>query len=180
MKNTIYTVGHSTRTIENFITLMKTYKIETVVDVRTIAGSSYNPQYNQKNLDKSLSENNISYIRLERLGGLRHTTKESINMGWKNKSFRGYADYMQTSEFEDGIKELIAIAKKKQIVIMCAEAVPWRCHRSLIGDALVVRNIKVVDVMSEINARPHKLTPFAHVVGRTITYPKTGNENVAN
>lgn len=178
MKNLIYTVGHSTRTIEDFIALMKVYKIKIVVDVRTIAGSAYNPQYNQENLEKSLQSSNISYMRLEKLGGLRHTTKESINTGWKNLSFRGYADYMQTPEFTEGIQELIAIAAKKQSVIMCAEAVPWRCHRSLIGDALVVRKISVKDILSEKSCKPHTLTPFAHVIGDTITYPKVTTEKM--
>ena len=172
MKNVIYTVGHSTRTIEDFIALMKAYKIKIVVDVRTIAGSAYNPQYNQENLDKSLQSNKISYMRLEKLGGLRHTTKESINTGWKNLSFRGYADFMQTQDFREGIQTLITIAKEKQTVIMCAEAVPWRCHRSLIGDALLVRKISVKDIISDKSCKPHKLTPFAQVVGDTITYPK--------
>ena len=172
MKNLIYTIGHSTRTIEDFIALMKVYKIKIVVDVRTIAGSAYNPQYNQENLDKSLQSNKISYMRLEKLGGLRHTTKESINTGWKNLSFRGYADFMQTQDFREGIQTLITIAKEKQTVIMCAEAVPWRCHRSLIGDALLVRKISVKDIISDKSCKPHKLTPFAQVVGDTITYPK--------
>ena len=166
----IYSIGHSTRTIEDFIALMKAYKIEKVVDVRTIAGSRYNPQYNQESLDKSLQSNNISYIRLEKLGGLRHTTKASMNTAWKNLSFRGYADYMQTPEFREGIQKLITIAKEKQTVIMCAEAVPWRCHRSLIGDALVVRKIKVVDIITDKSNMLHKITPFARVKGHTITY----------
>jgi uncharacterized protein (DUF488 family) len=167
----IYTIGHSTRTIEDFIKLIKTYEIEMVVDVRTIAGSSYNPQYNEEELGKSLHKNNISYLRLEGLGGLRHTTKDSINTAWKNLSFRGYADYMQTPEFEESIKQLIKLAKEKQITIMCAEAVPWRCHRSLVGDALVVRDIRVLDIISEKSSMLHKITPFAKVKGYTITYP---------
>jgi len=178
MKNLIYTVGHSTRTIEDFIALMKAYKIKIVVDVRTIAGSAYNPQYNQENLDKSLQTNRISYMRLEKLGGLRRTTKESINTEWKNVSFRGYADYMQTPEFKEGISELIAVTAKKQSVIMCAEAVPWRCHRSLIGDALVIRNIAVEDIFNEKSCKPHKLTSFAKVVRGTITYPKIATEKM--
>jgi uncharacterized protein (DUF488 family) len=171
MRNTIYSVGHSTRTIEDFIALMKTYEIETVIDVRKIAKSRHNPQYDEDALSKSLSEHNISYKRLEGLGGLRHTTKESINTAWENLSFRGYADYMQTPEFAHSIKQLINIAAEKQTVIMCAEAVPWRCHRSLIGDALVIRNIDVEDIIGEKNCKPHKLTSFAKVNGNTITYP---------
>jgi uncharacterized protein (DUF488 family) len=170
--DTVYTIGHSTRTIEDFIKLIKTYEIEMVVDVRTIAGSNYNPQYNEEELSKSLRKNNISYLRLEGLGGLRHTTKDSINTAWKNLSFRGYADYMQTPEFAESIKQLIKLAKEKQITIMCAEAVPWRCHRSLIGDALLIRNIAVEDIINEKSCRPHKLTAFAKVVGDILTYSK--------
>lgn len=173
--NTIYTIGHSTRTIEDFIKLIKTYGIEMVVDVRTIAGSEHNPQYNEEILEKSLSKHNISYMRIKGLGGLRHTAKTSLNNAWKNASFRGYADYMHTPEFEESIEELIKLAKEKQIAIMCAEAVPWRCHRSLIGDALVVRDIAVEDIINEKSCEPHKFTSFAHVVGDTITYPKRVN-----
>lgn len=169
--NSVYTIGHSTRTIEDFIKLIKTYGIEMVIDVRTIAGSRFNPQYNEESLSKSLSKKKISYLRIKGLGGLRHTTKDSINTAWKNLSFRGYADYMQTSEFAEGIEQLIKLAKEKQIAIMCAEAVPWRCHRSLIGDALTVRKIEVVNIISEKSSMPHKITPFARVKGHTITYP---------
>lgn len=171
MKNPIYTVGHSTRTIEDFIHLMKTYAIETVVDVRKIAKSRHNPQYSEDALRKSLGENDITYRRFEGLGGLRHTTPESLNIGWKNVSFRGYADYMQTPEFAESVEQLIALAADSQTVIMCAEAVPWRCHRSLIGDALVIRGIVVEDIISESSCKPHKLTSFAKVNGNTITYP---------
>jgi len=171
MKTLIYTVGHSTRPIEDFIELMKTYAIETVVDVRKIAQSRHNPQYGEDALRKRLSESGISYLRFEGLGGLRPTTPDSVNTGWKNKSFRGYADYMQTSEFEENIEKLIALAAELQTVIMCAEAVPWRCHRSLIGDALVIRGIEVNDIISESRCTPHKLTSFAKVEGDTIIYP---------
>lgn len=171
MKNTIYTIGHSTRTIEDFVTLIKAFEIEIVVDVRTMAGSRRNPQYNEDALEACLRDNAISYVHLKGLGGLRRTSKESINTAWNNLSFRGYADYMQTPEFADSLEQLITIAEKKRPVIMCAEAVPWRCHRSLIGDALVVRNIAVEDIISEKSHKPHKLTSFAHVTGHTVTYP---------
>lgn len=168
---TIYTVGHSTRDIEAFVHLLKAYGIKTVVDVRKIAKSRHNPQYNESELRASLPAHNISYLRMEGLGGLRHTTKASMNTAWENLSFRGYADYMQTPAFTESIEQLVKVATETQTVLMCAEAVPWRCHRSLIGDALVIRNIPVVDIMSEKSSRPHKLTPFAHVEGKTITYP---------
>jgi uncharacterized protein (DUF488 family) len=170
MTTIIYTVGHSTRPIDDFITLMKTYNIERVVDVRKIAKSRHNPQYNEDELHNSLCKQNILYVRMEGLGGLRHTTNASVNKAWENLSFRGYADYMQTSEFKESIEELITIAKEKQTVIMCAEAVPWRCHRSLIGDALLIRDVTVVDIMSEKSSKPHKLTSFAKITGNIITY----------
>lgn len=151
--------------------LLQAYGIETLVDVRKIAKSRHNPQYNEDELRTSLAAHNISYLRMEELGGLRHTTKESINTAWENRSFRAFADYMQTPQFTNAIEELIKVAAETQTVIMCAEAVPWRCHRSLIGDALLIRNISVVDIFNEKSSRPHKLTSFAHVKGTTITYP---------
>ncbi len=171
MKIVVYTVGHSTRPIEEFIRLLQAYNIETVVDVRTVPKSRHNPQFGEEELSKSLGPSNIEYQRIEGLGGFRHTTKASVNTAWKNLSFRGYADYMQTPEFTKGIARLIAIATDKRTVIMCAEAVPWRCHRSLIGDALLVRDIAVEDIMSEKASRPHKLTPWAKVEGDVVTYP---------
>jgi uncharacterized protein (DUF488 family) len=143
-----------------------------VVDVRTIPGSRYNPQFNQDELQHVLEGDDIEYSHLKELGGLRHTAKTSINTGWRNLSFRGFADYMQTKEFEKGIYLLIETSKLKQTVIMCAEAVPWRCHRALIGDALVVRNIAVEDIMTEKNSKPHKITPWAKVDGVIISYPE--------
>jgi uncharacterized protein (DUF488 family) len=168
---TIFSVGHSTRDIQEFVQLLKAYGIETVVDVRKIAKSRRNPQFNESELSQSLRAQGIAYLRMEGLGGLRHTTKISVNTAWENLSFRGYADYMQTPQFIDSIEQLVKVATETQTVLMCAEAVPWRCHRSLIGDALLIRNIPVVDIMSEKSSRPHKLTPFAHVEGTTIIYP---------
>lgn len=164
-------MGHSTRTIADFVHLIQTYGIETVVDIRKVAKSRRNPQFNEAELSQSLLSHNISYLRMEGLGGLRHTTKASINTAWENLSFRGYADYMQTPEFTESIEQLVKIATRTQTVLMCAEAVPWRCHRSLVGDALLVRNIPVVDILSEKSSRLRKLTSFAHVEGTTITYP---------
>ncbi len=172
--NTVYTIGHSTRTIEEFIQILQSYEIQTVVDVRTIAASRHNPQFNEKELDKSLSRKGIGYIRMKGLGGLRHTTKASVNTAWRNASFRGYADYMQTPQFAENVEQLIKIAAEKRAAIMCAEAVPWRCHRSLIGDALLIRDVAVVDIMSEKVSKPHSLTPFAKIDGERITYPGGG------
>ena len=170
--NAVYTIGHSTRTIEEFIKILESYMIETVVDIRTIAGSRHNPQYNEEDLCKSLSRKGIGYIHCKGLGGLRHTTKASINTAWENSSFRGYADYMQTPQFQENLNRLINIIKDKPTVIMCAETLPWRCHRSLIGDALLVLNIEVIDIINEKSSKPHLLTSFAKVKGNRIVYPK--------
>lgn len=173
MTITVYTVGHSTRTIEVFIVLLDSVAIQTVIDVRTIAKSRHNPQYGETELGASLSDVGIAYRRMSGLGGLRHTTSASINQAWENRSFRGYADYMQTTEFTESLHELIRIAETKRTVIMCAEIVPWRCHRSLIGDALTVRGISVIDLIDVGKPRAHRLTSFAHVDGHTVTYPAT-------
>lgn len=170
--NTVYTIGHSTRTIEEFIKILQAYEIETVVDVRTIAASRHNPQYNEEDLCKSLSRSGIGYTHCKGLGGLRHTTKASINTAWEKASFRGYADYMQTEQFQENLDRLIDILRDKPTVIMCAEALPWRCHRSLIGDALLVLNVEVIDIINEKTGRPHLLTSFAKVKGNRIVYPK--------
>lgn len=168
----IYTIGHSTRTIEEFITILKHYQIAVVVDVRTIPRSRYNPQFNEDLLATNLKKASINYIHFEELGGLRQTIKNSLNMGWRNASFRGYADYMQTDSFSESLGKLISLAKEKTVVIMCAEAVPWRCHRSLIGDALSIRDIEVKDIISLQDIKSHTLTSFAKVKGLGITYPE--------
>jgi uncharacterized protein (DUF488 family) len=170
-KITVFTIGHSTHPIEQFIELLQHYAITHLIDIRTITKSRHNPQFNQTELTKSLKAAHIEYTHLTQLGGFRHTTSNSINTGWHNESFRGFADYMQTDEFKKGIQKLIEYATHKQIVIMCAEAVPWRCHRSLIGDALLIRNIEVIDIFSVTSSKPHTLTPWAQVDGDTITYP---------
>ena len=167
----IYTIGHSTHPIDEFIRMLDVFEIEQVVDVRTIPRSRHNPQFNEEELREELRKHAIEYIRLEGLGGLRHTTKTSINTAWKNTSFRSYADYMQTPEFYMALGELIDLAKEKRIAIMCAEAVPWRCHRSLIGDALLIRNKQVEDIFNEKATKPHQLTAWAKVDGNKITYP---------
>ncbi len=171
MAERIFTIGHSTHPIDAFIEMLNAFQVELVVDVRTIPNSRHNPQFNEDALANSLAEHGIEYCRIEALGGLRPTSKESINTGWRNASFRGYADYMQTPEFVRGVEKLTELASQKVTVIMCAEAVPWRCHRSLIGDALLVRNVAVEDIMSSTSSREHKLTSFAKVDGLSVTYP---------
>ncbi|MCO5225106.1 MAG: DUF488 domain-containing protein [Thermomicrobiales bacterium] len=172
--NIIYTIGHSTRPIDEFIGLLKAHEITKLVDIRTIPKSRHNPQYMQDALKQSLTNAGISYFYLKALGGLRSAAKgSSINDGWRNASFRNYADYMQTSAFAAGIDELLEIASHGVTAIMCAEAVPWRCHRSLVSDALLVRGIPSCEVISATSERPHTLTPFAVVDGTKITYPRS-------
>ena len=167
----VLTIGHSTRTLEEFIGLLQAHAVSRVVDVRTVPRSRHNPQFNQDSLPDSLRKAGLGYVHIPGLGGLRHARRDSLNVGWRNASFRGYADYMQTPEFEQSLEELIQLAKQERIAIMCAEAVPWRCHRSLIADALLVRGIRAEDIMSPTRRQVHTLTPFAKVRGTTITYP---------
>jgi uncharacterized protein (DUF488 family) len=171
LPTTVLTIGHSTRSIESFIEMLRAYRVNRLMDVRTIPRSRTNPQFNRESLAQSLAEAGIGYTHVAELGGLRHTRKDSRNMGWRNASFRGYADYMQTPEFEAAIKSLIEAVKHEQVTIMCAEAVPWRCHRSLIGDALKARGIAVEDIMSATRSQPHEFTSFAKVNGTQVTYP---------
>ncbi len=175
----VLTAGHSTRPIEEFVQILQAHAVKLLADVRTIPRSRYNPQFNSESLRRSLQQAGIDYVHLPSLGGLRHSTRDSVNTGWRNASFRGYADYMQTAEFETALEALIESAKEKQLAIMCAEAVPWRCHRSLIADALVVRGIAVEHIMGASSRQAHKLTPFARVRGKKITYPapKTAAES---
>ncbi|HEY7302786.1 MAG TPA: DUF488 domain-containing protein [Bryobacteraceae bacterium] len=176
----VYTVGHSTHALEEFIAILDGYRISVLVDIRTVPRSRRNPQYEQAALRESLRQAGIGYIHMPSLGGLRHAHQDSVNTGWKNASFRGYADYMQTQEFSGTVDELVALAGEHTVAIMCAEAVPWRCHRSLVGDALLVRGVEVIDILSETSAKPHKMTPWAHIDGTRITYPAGGksSENV--
>ncbi len=167
----VYTVGHSTHSINDFVELLRAYTIERVVDVRTIPRSRHNPQFNRENLGPSLRNRRIGYRHLKELGGLRHSHAGSPNTGWRNESFRGFADYMQTAEFAAAVARLIELAREKRTAIMCAEAVHWRCHRSLIGDALVVRGVEVIDIYSPTNAKRHCINPMARVNGTSVTYP---------
>lgn len=176
-KLTIFTIGHSTHTLPQFIELLKHYGITCLVDIRTIPRSRHTPQFNEQPFSTELKQEHIKYTHLTELGGLRHTHKNSINIAWHNASFRGFADYMQTAAFSAGIEKLLALAKKEHVAIMCAEAVPWRCHRSLVGDALLVRGINVEDIFSLTSVKPHTLTPWAQVDGTTITYPESSEKN---
>ena len=172
MSVSLWTLGHSTRPIDEFIVLLRAHQISLLVDVRTVPRSRYNPQFNRGTLAQSLRDAGLQYRHLPELGGLRKPKKDSINDGWRNTSFRGYADYMQTEEFHSAIEALMAAGSQEKTTVMCAEAVPWRCHRSLIADALVSRGWDVRHIMSPEKATPHVLTSFAHFEKGTLTYPK--------
>ena len=167
----ILTVGHSTRKRTDFIGLLRAHGVRQLIDVRTIPRSRHNPQFNRAVLARTLRRTGIGYRHMAGLGGLRHAQRDSINTGWRNMSFRGYADYMQASDFEMALQQLTGLAGRKQVALMCAEAVPWRCHRSLIADALLIRGFPVEEIQSTTRTRPHLLTPWAHVEGTRLTYP---------
>lgn len=167
----VMTLGHSTRPIKEFVHILKSHGVKRVADVRTIPRSRHNPQFNRETLAASLRAAGIAYTHLPELGGLRKTSVASPNTGWRNASFRGFADYMQTPEFEAGLARFLTLSKKGPTALMCAEAVPWRCHRSLVADALLARGITAEHIMSATKRYPHKLTPFAKQRGLRITYP---------
>ncbi len=167
----VLAIGHSTRPIGEFLELLQAAGVATLADVRTIPRSRANPQFDQAALARALARAGIAYVHVPQLGGLRRARRDSPNGAWRNASFRGYADHMQTPEFEEGLCTLRALAKEGPVALMCAEAVPWRCHRSLVADALLARGVVVEHVVGKGKTRPHRLTPFARVDGRTVTYP---------
>ena len=181
----ILTIGHSNRSIEDFLALLKAHGVQRLVDVRTVPRSRHNPQFNRlpavaglsgqgdDALPQTLRRARIAYTYLKKLGGLRRAHPDSQNTGWNNSSFRGFADYMQTPEFAVALARLEKLAQTKRCAIMCAEAVPWRCHRSLLADALTVRGHAVEHIMTPTRRNLHKLTSFARVRGKRITYPAT-------
>jgi uncharacterized protein (DUF488 family) len=177
--HTLWTIGHSTRSIEEFIELLKSHAILVLVDVRTVPRSRYNPQFNTETLAESLRKAGIQYRHMPGLGGLRKPKKDSLNTGWRNESFRGYADYMRTEEFQRALEELMAHGTDRTTAIMCAEAVPWRCHRSLIADALLVHKLDVRHIMSAREATPHQLTSFARIADNLLRYPKPDDPSSA-
>ncbi len=160
--------------------MLRGQRIEELVDVRKIPRSRHNPQFNRENLPLSLKSAGIAYRHMPGLGGLRRPRADSINTGWRNVSFRGYADYMQTLEFANNLEDLIRLGAQAPIAIMCAEAVPWRCHRSLIGDALAARGIPVMDIFSATETRPHTPTLFAKIEGDRVTYPGVIGSGIAD
>ena len=170
-KPSIYTIGHSTHPFKEFVQLLKKYRIEKLVDVRVLPYSKHNSQFNKENLAKSLLKYRIQYIHMPGLGGHRRAEKNSPNSGWKNASFRGYADYMQTEAFEENLRELITLAKKNSTVIMCAEAVPWQCHRSLIADSLTLHGLEVKNIIDMMHEFPHQLNAMIKIKKGKIYYP---------
>jgi uncharacterized protein (DUF488 family) len=168
---TIMTIGHSTRPAAEFIRLLKAHDVKRLVDVRSIPRSRHNPQFNRDQLSAALHSARLHYKYMPGLGGFRHARRDSINTAWQNASFRGYADYMQTLEFKKDLDALIELAKREQLAVMCAEAVPWRCHRSLIADVLSARGIEVREITSTTRTRLHTLTPWGQVNGTQVTYP---------
>lgn len=169
---TILTIGHSTRPLETFERLLNAHGVTLLVDVRTVPRSRHNPQFNTDALPVTVKEVGIKYIHMPGLGGLRHPRPDSVNSAWENNSFRGFADYMQTPEFDKNIVELIELARHDIAALMCAEAVPWRCHRSLIADALVARGIAVEHIIGLTRRYPHSMTPWAQADHGGVTYPR--------
>ena len=167
----VLTIGHSTRTIEEFVELLQAHSIKRLIDVRTIPRSRRNPQFDRETLPVALRKAHIGYRHMKSLGGLRHARRDSPNTGWRNASFRGYADYMLEPKFSEALDRLIELAAEKRTAVMCAEAVPWRCHRSMIADALLAQGIPVEHILSAKRAGPHHLTDFARVEGKRVTYP---------
>jgi uncharacterized protein (DUF488 family) len=170
MHRVLLTIGHSTHSISEFIAILESQGVDLLADVRTIPRSRHNPQFNRDALAASLAEAEIRYVPMPGLGGLRHARPDSPHTAWRNASFRGYAGYMQSAEFRENLDRLIELSQETQTAIMCAEAVPWRCHRSLIADAVAIRDIPVEHIMTATSARPHKLTRFARVSGKQIIY----------
>ena len=170
--NLIYAIGYSNFSISKFIELLKSHSVSMIVDVRSILKSRHQPDFNEDVLEETLKRNGIKYFHFKDLGGLRNPSKESVNIGWENESFRGFADYMQTRKFASTVIKLIQMSKKDKIALMCAEGNPFRCHRSLIADALTVRGRKVYNISGMNSSNEHKLTWFAKVKGTKITYPK--------
>ncbi len=168
----LYTIGHSTRTLDELVDALKSFGVRTLVDIRTVPRSRHVPQFNQDMLNQTLPKRGIRYRHFPGLGGLRKPRADSQNTAWRNSSFRGFADYMETQEFSDALDELRMLSQEAgPVAIMCAEAVPWRCHRSLVADALVARGDAVVHIMGPGKGNSHELSSWARVEGTRVTYP---------
>jgi uncharacterized protein (DUF488 family) len=173
----VLTVGHSTHPLDLFIQMLQAHGVSLVADVRTVPRSRHNPQFNRESLPLALKAVSIGYVHLAGLGGWRSPRADSPNRGWRNPAFQGYADYLLTPECEAHLEALIELARRQRVALMCAEALPWRCHRSLIADALLVRGIAVEHIMGPGSSQPHRLTPMARVEGRRLTYPAPDEDN---
>ena len=170
-RHLVYTIGHSTRSFDELVAMLRAFSVDVLVDIRTVPRSRHNPQYNADTLRTRLRGRRIRYVQLPELGGLRRARPDSPNTAWRNASFRGYADYILTDEFEEGVAKLHALSSEATLALMCAEAVPWRCHRSLVADVLCARGAEVEHIMSLGRASAHRITPFAKVQGQQVTYP---------
>ena len=170
---TLWTFGHSTRSFEEFLALLEEYRIRLLADVRHFPGSRRVPWTAKVSLARALSDRSIAYEHFEDLGGFRKASQDSTNTAWHNSGFRGYADYMETPEFSAGLDRLIAVSRDPRTAIMCAEALPWKCHRWLLSDALVARGIRVLHILASGKTQDHRLTTFARVHGTRVTYPAT-------
>jgi uncharacterized protein (DUF488 family) len=167
----VWTIGHSTRSEDELIELLRVHGVRILVDVRTVPRSRHNPQFDRDRLPAALERAGLAYRHEPSLGGLRKPRPDSPHTGWRNASFRGYADHMDTAEFQASLDALVALAEQGRVAIMCAEAVPWRCHRSLIADALTARGVPVRHIVSKTVAQSHRLTPFCRVVDGRPSYP---------
>lgn len=176
MVGRIWTIGHSTRSLDELVDLLRGHGVDWLADVRTLPGSRRMPHFDREVLEPELHRRGIGYSHLQALGGLRKPSAGSTNLGWRNISFRAYADYMQTQPWRDGLDQLLDLAGRHAVALMCAEAVPWRCHRSLIADALTIRGVEVLDITGKGRATPHALTAFARVEGDRLTYPEVQAE----
>lgn len=172
----VHTVGHSTRSLEELVEILRAFEIEVLVDIRTIPRSRRHPQFESGALASAMRSRGLEYVHVPELGGLRRARKDTPNTGWRNASFRGYADHMETAEFERGLATVHALATRKRIALMCAEAVPWRCHRSLVADALTARGAHVEHITGATRSAPHRMTAFAVVDGTRVTYPGDGGQ----
>jgi uncharacterized protein (DUF488 family) len=170
----IFALGHSTRTAEELVELLQAHGVGILADIRTVPRSRTNPQFNRERLPRTLAAADLRYVHLPKLGGLRRPQPDSPNGAWRNKSFQGYADYMQTEDFAQGLEELRVLAEEAPVALMCAEALRWRCHRSLVADALFARGVQVLHILSRTRVEPHRLTAFAELHGRQVLYPPHG------
>jgi uncharacterized protein (DUF488 family) len=180
-QRTLFTVGHSTRPWGEFVDLLKAWKIDVLVDVRTVPKSRTFPWFSLTKMELELPKAGIRYVHLPSLGGLRRAERHSVNTAWRNSSFRGYADYMQREDFQDGLKTLNSLRRKSRVCVMCSEAVWWRCHRRMIADAEVARGVPVKHLMTKAAVKQHELSDFAVITKRRgqppkITYPEIDSE----